>query len=579
MADESRRRRAQQHRLDRLRARAPTPPVGAATSPKKVAVNFGWGRLIMAHTFDDVASLANSLRAEQADQRDIAFYVHEPHVLLAHAPQELFLDPSDSYRLDLATYRPARDRRRGFTVRRLSDAATAQEVNRLYLARDMAPTPTRFMIEERDPRSMPIFVAIDDAGNVIGAVTGLDHVEAFGDPNQATSLWSLVVAPDAKQAGIGEDLVRRVAELFIARGRQTLDLSVMHDNRQAIALYEKVGFQRVPFFTVKRKNSRNEKLFVGPTPEQALNPYARIVIDEARRRGVHATIIDAEGGFFELSYGGRRVRCRESLSELTSAVAMSICDDKSITRRIVSRADVAVAEQIVAAEEDAMANFLEKHGSVVVKPARGEQGRGIAVDVRDMDQLRDAVANAGSFCDIVLLEEYIEGQDLRVIVIADQVVAASVRKPPEIVGDGVTSAIDLIAAQSRRRRAATDGESSIPIDVETERCLVEAGFRLTDLLPAGRTVTVRKTANLHTGGTMHDVTAVTHPDLKEAAIRATRAIGIPLAGIDFIVRSADQPEYRFIEANERPGLANHEPQPTAERYLDLLFPLTKSGAH
>ena len=29
-----------------------------------------------------------------------------------------------------------------------------------------------------------------------------------------------------------------------------------------------------------------------------------------------------------------------------------------------------------------------------------------------------------------------------------------------------------------------------------------------------------------------------------------------------------------IEANERPGLANHEPQPTAERFLDMLFPQT-----
>jgi hypothetical protein len=30
----------------------------------------------------------------------------------------------------------------------------------------------------------------------------------------------------------------------------------------------------------------------------------------------------------------------------------------------------------------------------------------------------------------------------------------------------------------------------------------------------------------------------------------------------------------FIEANERPGLANHEPQPTAQRFIDLLFPLS-----
>jgi len=84
---------------------------------------------------------------------------------------------------------------------------------------------------------------------------------------------------------------------------------------------------------------------------------------------------------------------------------------------------------------------------------------------------------------------------------------------------------------------------------------------------------VRKTANLHTGGTIHDVTGETHPALISAAIAAAKAIEIPVTGIDLMVKSPRRPEYVFIEANERPGLANHEPQPTAERFVDLLFPL------
>jgi D-alanine-D-alanine ligase-like ATP-grasp enzyme len=85
---------------------------------------------------------------------------------------------------------------------------------------------------------------------------------------------------------------------------------------------------------------------------------------------------------------------------------------------------------------------------------------------------------------------------------------------------------------------------------------------------------VRKAANLHTGGSIHDVTGEVHPKLVEAACKASRAIDIPVVGIDFIVRSPSAPDYVFIEANERPGLANHEPQPTAERFVDLLFPLS-----
>jgi GNAT-family acetyltransferase (TIGR03103 family) len=188
--------------------------------------------------------------------------------------------------------------------------------------------------------------------------------------------------------------------------------------------------------------------------------------------------------------------------------------------------------------------------------------------------MEEAVARAREVCADVLVEEYFDGEDLRLVVIDYRVVAAALRRPARIVGDGRATIRKLIEAQSRRRAAATGGESRIPIDGETERCLREAGLSWDDVPEQGREIVVRKTANLHTGGTIHDVTAETHPRLIEAAIAAARAIEIPVTGIDFLVKSPREPDYVFIEANERPGLANHEPQPTAERFVDLLFPLS-----
>jgi D-alanine-D-alanine ligase-like ATP-grasp enzyme len=89
---------------------------------------------------------------------------------------------------------------------------------------------------------------------------------------------------------------------------------------------------------------------------------------------------------------------------------------------------------------------------------------------------------------------------------------------------------------------------------------------------------VRKTANLHTGGTIHDVTAQLHPALREVAQKASRLLDIPVVGLDLMVPAVDAPVYAVIEANERPGLANHEPQPTVERFVDLLFPQTREAA-
>ena len=130
-------------------------------------------------------------------------------------------------------------------------------------------------------------------------------------------------------------------------------------------------------------------------------------------------------------------------------------------------------------------------------------------------------------------------------------------------------------ARGRERLRDADGD---PVDAETERCLGLAGLGLDDIPTKGAEIEVRKTANLHTGGTIEDVTAETHPTLIDAAIRAARAIDIPVTGIDLMVTSPRAPDYVFIEANERPGLANHEPQPTAERFVDLLFPLSIPAA-
>ena len=582
-------RSAVAHRIRRLQMHASTSPVAAPRSPevlgagedapRNVVVDCGWGRLLLGQTFDDPAALADALRAEAPEKRDIAFYAREPHVVLAEAPQELFLDPSHTFRLDLDSYRSARRRPRGLVIRRMATQQDAEEVNRIYAARKMVPVRPDFFWEHRDSRILVHLVAEEPvSGAILGAVMGVDHRRAFNDPERGSSLWCLAVDPQARPPGIGEALVRQLAEVFQARAAQYMDLSVLHDNDKAIALYEKLGFRRVPVFAIKRKNSINEKLFVGRPIEDSLNPYARIICDEARRRGIGVEMIDAEGGFFRLVSGGRSVACRESLSELTSGVAVSLCDDKAVTRRIARRAGLSVPDQLVAGDREAEKDFLGRHGSVVVKPARGEQGRGVAVGIDSYDDLREAIAGARRHCDTVLIEELASGEDLRLVVIDYRVVAAAMRRPPCITGDGRATIRSLIERQSRRREAATGGESRIPLDAETERCVRLAGYALDDVPDAGVEIKVRRTANLHTGGTIHDVTDLVHPGLVAAATRLARELGIPVVGIDFMVADPRQPQYAFIEANERPGLANHEPQPTAERFIDLLFPQSVPAA-
>ena len=537
----------------------------------------GWGRILFGQTFADPDLLGEVMRAEGSGRRDICLYLPNAHIFVSQHPQDYFLDPSYTYRLDLTSDPPVGSTTTSnITVREPQNRRECAAMNRLFVRNRMVPADVDLMWNNQTGSTAVLyFVAVDNAtGEILGTVTGIDHVELFDDPDGSGSLWSLAVDPACTVPGVGDLLVRHLITTLRARGRRQLDLSVLHTNEPAIRLYERMGFTQVPIVAVKRKNAINEHLFSSTRDLDQLNPYARIVADEAIRRGIAVTVLDAEEGYLRLDHGGTSIVTRESLSQLTSAVAMSICDDKRVTRKVVANAGVTVPRGQVATFDDRDRDFLDEVGTLVVKPARGEQGRGITMGVSDPDGLERALARAGGDETAIVLEEQCPGDDLRVVVIDYRVVAAAIRRPATVVGTGAHTIRDLVVAQSRRRAAATKGESTIPLDEVTTSTVGEQGWQLDDVLPVGVPLKVRRTANLHTGGTIHDVTDEIHPELAAAAVAAARAIGIPLTGIDLMVPDVTRPDYAFIEANERPGLANHEPRPTAEAFIDLLFPRT-----
>jgi GNAT-family acetyltransferase (TIGR03103 family) len=558
-----------------------SPPHMVDAMAKDVELELGWGRLIFGQTFADPDTLADALRREAPGRRDICIYAREAHVVVAGAPSELFIDPSHTYRLRFTNDSKEEElvpSPVGITVRTLNEPSDADAMNRVYVRCGMVPAPVDTIWNNHlHEQAVTYLLAVrDDGGAVVGTVTGVDHELLFSDPERGSSLWTLAVDPAAGVPGIGLALTRKLAEHFRHAGRAYLDLSVAHDNAAAIRLYEKLGFRRVPVLAIKRKNAINEPLF-SPPPETVddLNPYARIIADEALRRGIWVEVLDAETGEMRLTHGGRSVITRESLSEFTSAIAMCRCDDKRLTRRLVSDAGITVPRARLATFDEGDHEFLTEVGEVVVKPTRGEQGKGITVGVtadNGPDGLLVAVARAREEYPEVLIEQRVIGDDLRLVVIDGRVVAAALRIPPEIIGTGEHTVRDLIVAESRRRSAATGGESRIPLDAITEATVIEAGWQFGGVLPQGIRLRVRRTANLHQGGTIHDVTTEVNPELCRVAVVAAEAIGIPVTGIDLLVPDVAGDDYAFIEANERPGLANHEPQPTAAAFIDYLFP-------
>ncbi|HEX6969863.1 MAG TPA: GNAT family N-acetyltransferase, partial [Micromonosporaceae bacterium] len=358
-----------------------------------VVLDCGWGRLVFGQTFADPATVADVLRSEAEGSRDICIYLQDPHVLVSRLPDELFIDPSLTYRLPLPAAPRDANETPGLRIRRLADAADAEAVNRIYAGNGMVTAPVDVLVANAATDRFLHLVAESVTGDVVGTITGVDHVEVFDDPENGASLWCLTVDPNLAPPGTGKALLLELAARLSARGRAFVDLSVLADNEGAIRLYERLGFYRTPTLCVKRKNPINEPLFLPGTPDgyDELNPYAKIIADEAMRRGIRVEVIDPAWGEMRLTNGGRSIVTRESLSELTSAVAMSRCDDKRVTRRILAEAGLNVPPGRTATGDAEDIAFLHQAGAVVVKPARGEQGNGITVGVTTVDELHAAV--------------------------------------------------------------------------------------------------------------------------------------------------------------------------------------------
>src|SRR3712207_6386059 len=226
-----------------------------------VVLDMGWGRLVFGHTFPDLRGIVDALRAEESGRRDICIYPRDPHVLVGLAPDELFIDPSYTYRLDLHRYRPRPEPIRGVFVRTVTALAEMDQINGIYARNGMVTGDPQRMWANHRTRTYTYLVAEDRrTGRVVGTVTGVDHVLAFDAPEGGTSLWCLAVHAQDAPPGTGEALVRVLAERYVGRGRSYLDLSVLHDNSGAIALYRKLGFQRTPAVCVKRKTAINSPL-------------------------------------------------------------------------------------------------------------------------------------------------------------------------------------------------------------------------------------------------------------------------------------------------------------------------------
>ena len=324
--------------------------------------------------------------------------------------------------------------------------------------------------------------------------------------------------------------------------------------------------------------------------EVCLGPSTAAIVAAAKERDIPCIRMNSDS-LVQLGYGSRMRRICAAETDRTSAIAESIASNKDLTRKLLKSAGVPVPHGYVVKDvEDAVSTAEHLGWPVVVKPLDGNHGRGVATNLTTKEQVIAAYEVAINEGSRVVVESYIEGDDYRLLVVGNKLVAAALREPAHVIGNGHSTVRELVDEVNRDPRRS-DGHGSvlsrIKIDATATAVLAERGYQPESVPAAGVKVLIRGNANLSTGGTATDVTDLVHPEVARRAVDAVRMVGLDIAGIDIVAKDISRPlreqNGAVIEVNAGPGLRMHlapshgEPRPVARAIVDMMFPEAQSS--
>ena len=390
--------------------------------------------------------------------------------------------------------------------------------------------------------------------NMAGMRTG------FGKARQTSQTGIYKVAFRTRQ----EDVGRRALHL----GRDLVEAAI-HDTPFDVAK------------AVEELHSMVDSLCLGPSTAH--------IVDAATARGIPHTRL-TDGNLVQLGYGIAQRRIWTAETDQTSAIAEEIASDKDMTKRMLEACGVPVPHgEVVNSAAQAWEAAQSIGLPVAIKPYDGNHGRGVALDLENQADIEAAFALAHQEGDgQVIVEEFIRGNEHRLLVVGRQVVAAARGTTLYVHGDGISTMNQLVDQQinsdPRRGRA-----ESFPLNVvdlsESPEVLLELeriGLAPLSVPEAGRKVLIQRNGNV-----AFDVTSELHPSVARAAALAARVVGLDIAGVDMVLENCALPLQQqrgaVIEVNASPGLLAHiKPadgagQPVGTAIISHLFESNQDG--
>jgi cyanophycin synthetase len=323
---------------------------------------------------------------------------------------------------------------------------------------------------------------------------------------------------------------------------------------------------------------------------ERLGPSTGSIVDEAIKRKIPYIRLN-NSSLVQLGYGKNQKRIRATIASTTSSIAVEIACDKEETKNLLEAAEIPVPRGRIIYDEDDLQAAIDKIGyPIVTKPVNGNHGKGATTNIRTWEDAVIALHAAKKYGKAVICEKFVVGRDYRLLVINYKFVAAALRTPAAVIGDGkstIQQLIDKVNEDPRRGYGHEKVLTSIKVDDFTMDILNKLGYTLDTVITNKEELWLKPTANLSTGGTATDITDFVHPTNVVMAERIARIIGLDICGIDIMASDLSVPITEnggaILEVNAAPGFRMHLdpteglPRNVAEPVIDMLYPTGSSA--
>lgn len=288
------------------------------------------------------------------------------------------------------------------------------------------------------------------------------------------------------------------------------------------------------------------------------------------------------GGIYQYGLGRRARWLDSSFTDVTPNISAKLARNKVTAAALLRQAGLSVPSHQLVSDADHAVRVAHSFGyPVVVKPADLDGGVGVAAGLLNDEEVIEAYKEAVKHSRHILLEKHVEGRDYRVTVFNGVAIWAIERVPAGVTGDGFQSVAELIATTNADPRRGTGKHSPLmrlQIDKEACRLMQLQGLQTTSIPQAGQFVSLRRAANVASGGTPVSVFDKIHPDNARFAVRAAESMRLDLAGIDLLIPdiavSWRESGATICEVNAQPNLGQ-----TTSRHLygDIMRQLLPNG--